>query len=709
MMCQFSRSNSNLLSLLFLFILAIGISSCSEDSRNPVSSESADPKWETGEAVTRDLAGGEADISPVLPGARVTAPPGAGTIDIATVESGPLLSFSAARFEIAYDGSAPLSISVPREPGDETVLFAYGPLERAAIDGRRGIVDWWSVPAAAVTDSSVTFPLPFGAPGTGKAALTADASGGSRFAVAALPASSSDAMRLAAIRTSVRQVVDYWLGNLPSTLAEDAREQVEGDLAYTISWSNHGNAYQHGDNWIASNAVFYLTRDVEIDIIAHEVGHYMTHVLCGYDRYEEIYSRFPTNFWGAGMQHGIGDYREGRRDLLEDYAYFSTYIITDALQAVDLKKPPMWTLFKNHRPSEVDYPSHEGYGAAMLGTLLRAEQEVHTFDKNKPAVPAPAVNAPLSDVLGILARGPRDVNELREFISEYLAGRGTAYQYMLPAILEPIGWSYNGMGAVRYDDGTVVDDASVRAVCQTGEGEYLTTISTQTGPDGTYLLPRIYPGANLLRVYYNGGRDSTDVAFAVGWEAETNTALTIPDIVIPKEKQEEVTLTGTFSKEREFHDGQIIISVNGEWTATGTGFEMESDRDGDFIFACSPGAKGTIVINSNAEIVGHSAETYFFNQRNVHTYYDPVMVEPIEDHNYIYDEGVILNATGAGNTSSYEFEFPADLSHGSFQMHIQFRVYHDTVSYNKDNEIVYSSTELERGYSYSHYYFHLVR
>ena len=304
-----------------LFLFAIGIFSCSDDSGNPVSPGATDTDWKTGDASSYNLTGSGADISDVLPGAVVTVASGAeGTFEIAPIESGPALSFAATQIEVAYSGSETLSIHVPRESGSEVVLFAYGPLENAATDGRTGIDDWWSVPVSAQTDTETIFNLPFGQPAVRKTAATPK----KQFAISKLAPGSSEAVQLAAIRQSVKEVVDYWLDNLPAGIATAARKEIKGDLAYTISWSNSGSAYQHGDNWIASNAVFYFSKTVPLSVIAHEVGHYMTHVLCGYDRYEEIYSRFPTDFWGAGIEHGIGDYRAGRKDLLEDYAYFST-------------------------------------------------------------------------------------------------------------------------------------------------------------------------------------------------------------------------------------------------------------------------------------------------------------------------------------------------------------------------------------------------
>ena len=261
----------------------------------------------------------------------------------------------------------------------------------------------------------------------------------------------------------------------------------------------------------------------------------MTHVLVGYDRYEEIYNRFPTDFWGAGIQHGIGDYREGRKDMLEDYAYFSTYMLTGSLQGADLKKTFIRTFLGSKGPDSIDFPSQEGYAAVVLGALLRGDSEVYTFDSGRGKTDAPVVNASLSDVLGILAKGPRDVNELRQFIDEYLMTKGTSYQYKLPAMLEPLGWSYNGMGSVVDEENKIVTDAYAISISQDGSSEYRSTMSTETGEDGKFYLPKIYPGANILRFFYNADRDSMDFPLTVEWNTVTNKSLELGKFTLKQE------------------------------------------------------------------------------------------------------------------------------------------------------------------------------
>jgi hypothetical protein len=295
----------------------------------------------------------------------------------------------------------------------------------------------------------------------------------------------------------------------------------------------------HGNNWISSNANFYFTKDAQLPTIAHEVGHYMHHVLCGYEEYNAMYDRFPKDFWGAALPHDVGDYREGRDEILEDIAQFSQFMIVGDLDNYDplniQKRNSVHDLCNQKDPDEVDFPSHEAYGAWMLACLMRTDNEIYTFRTNAPKVTVPVVGAPISDVLHIIASGPDNTNELREFIYAYLLAKGGDYQYMLPALLEPIGWSYNGFGYILDENDQLVDDAVVISVCKVGAKEYYTRKSTETGSNGKFYLDRIFPGANYLRVYTNNGQDSTDFNLVLDWEEKTNTTLELGNFKISKE------------------------------------------------------------------------------------------------------------------------------------------------------------------------------
>ncbi len=557
-------------------VSALLFTACSGSSPSSDKNNSSDPGTTVGEPSVHTVSSSSVvDISDSTSGATFTFPEGGqGTLSVAKIESGLEKPDDGAELmQVTYTGADSLYISFPAEQDEEVVLYSYLTLDNAAIDDMAGAEGWWGIPPVSEDDGTSTFNISahvLGGTGASKAAISnPDAS---VFAVNKVKKGSPAGLQMLAVRASVQEVVTYWLDNLPSSLASSARTQIAGDLAYKITWSSGGNAYIHGNNYIFSNAVFELKRDASLSTIAHEVGHYMNHVLCGYDRYVQIFSRMPTNFIGMTMQHGIPDYHPGRKYLLEEYAYYSDYMINGIVAgSLDIENPVMFTVLGSSGPDAVDFPSHEGYGSIMLGALTRSSDKVVSYNKSRGKVDAPVVKAPLADVLGILAKGPRDTNELREVIQDYLSGLGHEHSYKLPAMMEPLGWSYNGSGNIIDADNEPVSGAWVYSVSQDGSRDYYATKSTTSDKDGKFNITAIYPGSNLLRVFYNAGRDSTDFPFTVEWTKPTNEPLKIGKLKIDRE---ESVIPLDYSRQYVLTPGiraqnPLDISFSGQLTGSG--------------------------------------------------------------------------------------------------------------------------------------------
>jgi hypothetical protein len=328
------------------------------------------------------------------------------------------------------------------------------------------------------------------------------------LAIASFPSNSPTAQRTAALRTSVEQCVDWWLDNLPSDLSSAVRAKVEGDMKYEITFTSSGNAYDHKGRTFGPKAVIELcisddsNKAANVHTVAHEVGHYMHHLLVGSSRYEECLDRMPRHWWGGVKAHGYADYREPRLYIVEEYAFLSDALITGTVDATDITQPFTRTIFEGKQPDERDYPSHEGFGVLLFGALYRTVPEVTCFWPKSPKIAAPVVGAPVGDILALVASGARDVNELRTAVQNYLDTR-SADRFKLPPMLEPLGWSYNGVGFVKDTKGDPVAGAIVSSICQDGEREYRAGYSTPALASGEFTLPRIYPGTNNLLIYWN--------------------------------------------------------------------------------------------------------------------------------------------------------------------------------------------------------------
>jgi hypothetical protein len=171
-----------------------------------------------------------------------------------------------------------------------------------------------------------------------------------------------------------------------------------------------------------------LPLDATAQNIAHEVGHYMSHVLTGDARYLTIEDLAPD------ANHGIGELQAGRTTITEEYAYFSQYFLTGSLGAGYPTQPRQ--IFFGLDPADRDFPSIEGFGCVLLVSLTRSSDSILGLTTGKPES-LPAVGASMTDMLGILALGHTNINDLRAAVESYLATRGEVAK--LPALAERIG------------------------------------------------------------------------------------------------------------------------------------------------------------------------------------------------------------------------------------------------------------------------------
>ncbi len=523
-------------------MIASMVLSCSSDS--PTSDKNgkddAGDSIKTGDVKTYAVdSTGSLIVRDTVSGMSFSFPEGAaGTLSVAPVTASPEIGIEAAKVAVSYTGDDTVEILVPKTVGGEDMAFVYTRRTGVMVDDFDGEYSWWGVPSAGERDGSVVFPLSHLMADSETAKTAAGAANHSIvLAIASFPPNSPTAQRTAALRTSVEQCVNWWLDNLPSDLSSAVRAQVEGDMKYGIAFTSSGNAYDHIGSMFGPKAVIELCisddseKAANIHTVAHEVGHYMHHLLVGTRRYEECLDRMPRHWWGGIKAHGYADYREPRLYVVEEYAFLSDALITGTVDATDITQPFTRVIFESKQPDERDFPSHEGFGVLLFGALYRSVPEVTCFWPKSPKIAAPVVGAPVGDILALVASGARDVNELRSAVQNYLDTR-RADRFKLPAMLEPLGWSYNGVGFVKDTNGDPVAGAIVSSICQDGEREYRAGYSTPTLASGEFTLPRIYPGTNNLRIYWNDWKDSTDVAFTADWSKPTNQTLQMGAITI---------------------------------------------------------------------------------------------------------------------------------------------------------------------------------
>jgi len=309
-----SRSGFSRFLCAIVILVFVNLAGCSKDSPTSGGNGSVDG-IKTGATTTYPIdAAAAVQVKEETSGLTFSFPDGGkGTLSVAPVTSSPDLGITAKKVEVSYTGSGNVEVLVPKTAGGEDLAFVYTRRPGIMVDDFDGEYSWWGIAPSEERDGSLVYSLsPVLEQGSAaKHAGVSASNGGVVLAIASLAAGSSEAARIASLRTSVAQAVEWWLANLPSSLASTARAQVEGNLKYGLVFTSSGNVYDHSRHTFGPDANIELcissdlAKGANAHTVAHEVGHYMNHVLVGYDRYVEILNRMPTNWWGGIVSHGF--------------------------------------------------------------------------------------------------------------------------------------------------------------------------------------------------------------------------------------------------------------------------------------------------------------------------------------------------------------------------------------------------------------------
>jgi len=324
---------------------------------------------------------------------------------------------------------------------------------------------------------------------------------------------------------------------LPASVQTKARTEIDGRLAPRVFTTYIGSVsfyhpFVHGTSgsdvfrWVDPYFTYSVLYGSIADpsTVAHEVGHYMSHVLLGDNGFYELSQQAIRN-------HDIGTPHEGR-PMLEEYAMFSDYSIYGKVKHGFVMEEPYETL-NGSLPQSVDWPSKEGYATCLLARLHTTKNTIITKLPDETQ-DIPLVGASLTDLWGILANGPRNVNALRLEIGAYLNTKTMLDK--LPAILERTGWTYHGSGKVVNGQKSPVANVKVQAISKVGseKKEYVgSQTKVITDKDGNFALDHIFPGSNFIRVWASDV-DSMDFPLTVDPNSKTNTSFAIGELVFTK-------------------------------------------------------------------------------------------------------------------------------------------------------------------------------
>lgn len=308
---------------------------------------------------------------------------------------------------------------------------------------------------------------------------------------------------------------------------ESRRDRRRIGIGYGANYYTGFNKLRFGSYGRGFRPYMEITSPSNTQALAHETGHYLTHLLVGDTVYDSLEAAGGSIFSG---NHGIRD-SIGRHNLLEDYAYFIESFLKGTGGNYDLGQPHI--TFDGLSPLTRDFPGLEGFAAHMLEGLRQNRSAMRTlYGTTLPIAP---LNVPQAQIFDILARGARSVDRLRSDCEAALdAEDKSAFQVMLGRM----GWSYKVKGRLVDDRGDPIVNAMVCNITKVGEEIFVGgTTNLETDANGEFsLMGGVFGGESLLKVTPDGGSDIL-VPITVDWKEPTDERIDLGDLVVAEQDQ----------------------------------------------------------------------------------------------------------------------------------------------------------------------------
>jgi hypothetical protein len=508
---------------VFLFLLLV---SCGKDS-GPNSPGGAD--WRLGAATpyTVDSAG-QTTITDSVTGRQFLFPDGGhGTLRVSPILSGPAAPYAGEGFNITFDEEVPLAIIIDPAGSDQVMVMGYGTAPGAYDDIPGPSARWLSMPVVDTLDSSLAFQLTLPFTARRKTAQlgysnSSTGSGFSNYWISSIPAGSDDATRRIGLQLQSSTYVDGVIERLSPARRAAVRAEVDGRLSPYYAW----DGFLYSGFWWRSlgsmgrlvHPTIHLKLTANAGNVAHETGHYITHVLVGDDVWSTLEGQAPL--WDSG--HGIRD-AVGRQMLLEDYAYYTEWLTVGTVKSYDLHDP--YVIFGGMSPLTSDFPGVEGFAAVMLASLKRTTPSMRSLIGGH-STDVPVIGLSDAQVYDIIAQGATGVESLQERIATAVGADADK----LPAIFQRCGWRYSVKGRLRTNEGQPLSGATVSSVSLVGDHVYRGgTSSIPSASDGRFnITGEVFPGESNIRVW--DGHDSIDVPVMIPWSHATDETVDLGDL-----------------------------------------------------------------------------------------------------------------------------------------------------------------------------------
>lgn len=454
---------------------------------------------------------------------------GSGTLTVSKIVSGPKAPFPGEGLYVDYDGSDPMEL-VFHSTDDYLMVMGYGKVQGMFDDKIGNRERWFTLPWEELPDGRIAFDLTaVGVPQeSGPAKAPAQKQQKEyriirHFWISKLPSASNEAEKRVLLGL---QAYDYSQEFL-NALSPERRSNVEARIRERPLTIEHDGNYYQGFWWRSLGRwgrIFRPTVHVTLDgfSLAHELGHYFTHLLVGDDVQSTLEGQ--ASLFG---EHGIREV-VGRDVVLEEYAYFVEFFLKGTGGQYDLHRP--YDMFRGLNPKTTDFPSLEGFGAAMLASLNRTSQTIKDITTGN-LVDVPVIGLDYRRIFDIIAQGATDINQLRQNI---MAALSTEEAEKFAILMGRMGWRYHGKGRLLDSNGNPLSGVTVEPLGKVGNKEYPTGLKATTDSKGGFTLDFIFPGKSYLRI--TQGRQVTDVPISVDWDLPTNKPVDLGDISITQKR-----------------------------------------------------------------------------------------------------------------------------------------------------------------------------
>ncbi len=512
------------LSLLLLLLSTFLFQTCSNEEPNASEPTLSEFEYSNPIVYTVDSSPNSV-IHDTATGVTLSFPEGgSGDVAISKILSVPSIPMEGNGVRIEYSGDTPIDLVVDTSDGSSAEVLEYGNFTGCFDDEIGNGKRWTAVPRADTDGSKISFMLMM--PYDLAKSVAVKPIGSNDFWIARLKPDADLVEQRVATDLQILTFYKQFIATLPASIKSTFETKGKSRFVRT---KYDGGAYYAGfwmrvlGKGVSYEPTVHLGLPPRTQQIAHELGHYLIHLLVGDD--VQIKLENQGNLFGG---HAVLDV-VGRDVLLEDLAYYTEFVLTQlGADGYNLFKP--YDMLKGSSPLKNDFPSYEGFAAHLLAQLIRTEPKIRDFESGQFRN-IPLVKLSYGQVFEIISKGATGINTLRKNIEDYLGTQSNK----LPVICHRLGWRYLAEGKLVDPEGNPIPNASIEPIVIINGVVYKGMEGAATSStDGTFILSgEAFPGNSILRVKLSSG-DSTDVPIFIDWDKSTTKTIQLGELVVNK-------------------------------------------------------------------------------------------------------------------------------------------------------------------------------